>query len=547
MPSVSRDELAAVFRDTLRFIENNEVLREAEALSIARTKFYGASFREEVSVKKAGEVRVIQARTFEAALKLHKEFPGKRIAVLNFAASTKPGGGVWGGSYAQEESLCRCSTLYNTLDSERMKEAFYYPHRDSGDTLHGWDDCIYSPDVVICKNDTDGLPERLDPQDFVKVDVITCAAPHIHRGEYLSNEEVFRLQERRARNILRVCAYNRADIFVGGAFGCGAFKNPAKVVAGAWRSALNDYREKFDLTAFAIYVSDYPGKKQRDTNSLQVFCNEFEDASLTPNKRALVESFRDTLSFIEENETLRDAVRASTSRTRFFPAHFREETPARKTGDVCVVNGRTLQTALTLHKEFPAKKIAVLNFADALTPGGKIWKGSNAQEESLCRSSTLYPTLDNEEMKSRYYRPNRNEGDTLHGWDDCIYSPGVIICKDDSDTIPSRLSPQEFVSIDVVTCAAPFIHEYEYMPDSKLFALHESRARNIMRVCAFNNADIFIGGAFGCGVFRNNPEVAARAWRSALKDYRTKFDLVSFAVYSYHDTANFDIFSSIIH
>ena len=269
MPYVTKPELIAEFEDTMNYCKTEPVLIEAVKSTNARTKVYAVDFAEEADVKKGGRVRVERGRTFEKAIALHEEFPGKRIAVLNFAASGTPGGGVKKGSYAQEESLCRCSSLYPSLRTYEATEGFYNYHRDNC----GWkasDTCIYSPDVVIVRDDSDLLCDRLRPEEFVKVDVVTCAAPHVFRDVVVSDEELFRMHVSRARNILRVAAYNGADIFVGG-----AFHNPPEVVAGAWHEAMKVYGGKFDLIDFVIYVSDFPAKRESGENNLQAFRNEF--------------------------------------------------------------------------------------------------------------------------------------------------------------------------------------------------------------------------------------------------------------------------------
>ena len=274
MPYVTRDELIAEFQDTMHYCKEEPILIEAVESTNDRTKVYPVDFSEEVDVKKAGRVRVESGRTFEKAIALHKEFPDKRIAVLNFAASTHPGGGVKKGSYAQEESLCRCSSLYPSLRTDEATEGFYNYHRGNC----GWsasDTCIYSPDVVIVRDDSELICPRLRPEEFVKVDVVTCAAPHVFRDVVVSAEDLYRMHVSRARNILRVAAYNGADIFVGGAFGCGAFHNDPGVVAWAWREALKEYEQKFDLIDFVIYISDYPEKKITGEINFYAFRNEF--------------------------------------------------------------------------------------------------------------------------------------------------------------------------------------------------------------------------------------------------------------------------------
>lgn len=250
----TREQMQEVFDDTLRFMKEDSFLTGSVAKTEAATRVYPADFAEEIDAHKAGSVRVIQGRTLRTALELHAEFPDMKIAALNFAASQHPGGGVWAGSRAQEESLCRSSTLYPSLMTDTAREGFYDYHMYN----HGWeasDTCIYSPGVVICRDDDDYIPARLKPEKFVTVDIITCAAPHVFRNVEISDADLYAMHLSRARNILRVCAYNGVDILVTGAFGCGAFHNPPEIVAGAWREALTVYREKFELVVFAVYCA----------------------------------------------------------------------------------------------------------------------------------------------------------------------------------------------------------------------------------------------------------------------------------------------------
>ena len=274
MAFVERDELVHEFYDTQNFCREEPILREAVGSTNLRVKVYAADFAEETEARKAGGVRVEEGRTLQKAIELHKEFPGKKIAVLNFAASGHPGGGVKDGSYAQEESICRCSTLYPSLVTDTARDGFYEYHREHCDWKAS-DTCIYSPDVVVCRDDSDLLCDRLSPEEFVKVDVITCAAPHVFRNVTVAPDDLLAMHIKRAKNILRVAAYNGADILITGAFGCGAFHNPPEVVAGAWHEAMKEYGEKFDLIDFVIYVSDFPGKRAGGEKNLRIFREEF--------------------------------------------------------------------------------------------------------------------------------------------------------------------------------------------------------------------------------------------------------------------------------
>lgn len=263
-----KTEMVAVFEDTRAYIKENTVLSESVNKSIAGSRLYAADEYPEIK-RRTGlggvEITVTQHRTFEAAGYLHKKRPEARICVLNFASPVNPGGGVKYGSQAQEESLCRCSTLYPVLNRRDNWRDYYDINRASDDPL-GTDALIWTPGITVCKSDNLN-PVRLLPIDFFDVDVITCAAPNLRRvaeNEY-TFLQLYNVHLQRARHIMHVAAAKGANVLVLGAFGCGAFRNTPNVVSQAWSDALPEYAGYFDAIEFAIYCS------RRDTDNYDVF------------------------------------------------------------------------------------------------------------------------------------------------------------------------------------------------------------------------------------------------------------------------------------
>jgi uncharacterized protein (TIGR02452 family) len=59
--------------------------------------------------------------------------------------------------------------------------------------------------------------------------------------------------------------------------------------------------------------------------------------------------------------------------------------------------------------------------------------------------------------------------------------------------------------------------------------------------------DVVILGAFGCGAFRNKPEVVVHAYKNILAEYVHAFKVIEFAVYcSPRDESNFQIFKNVL-
>lgn len=266
-----------IFEDTMNQCHDNRQLFDSIRETIANTKQYKPNFQMK---RTSGDpqqcaVTVTKERTFVCAERLYKEQPTSRIAVLNFASATNPGGGVQRGSNAQEECLCRCSTLFSCIRDDAFFGRFYAMHRKRKD-LRYTDTCIYSPGITVFKSDT-AFPEMKPESEWFSVDVITCAAPNLRKKPYskmhpgsakpivVNKEELLEIHKKRGRQIFRVAAANHADVLILGAFGCGAFQNDPRVVAQAYKEILPEFRGYFKTICFAVYC--LPG----DTRNYSIF------------------------------------------------------------------------------------------------------------------------------------------------------------------------------------------------------------------------------------------------------------------------------------
>lgn len=259
-----RDENVKVFQDLKRIINEDKSVQSAIASSIENQVFIAETDDVKVNIPTEGRpcfISVTRNKSMDAASNYADG--KKRIAVLNFASATTPGGGVTKGSSAQEECLCRVSTLYDCISNADMFEKFYKPHRDNLNALHN-DDIIYTPNVLVLKND-DYI--TYDPSDRYYVDIITCAAPNLRDYNVdmfnidkpiereVSDEELRKIHEQRARRILSVAVSKGVNVLILGAFGCGVFRNSPTVVAEAYKNVLKDFRKAFDTVEFAVYCT----------------------------------------------------------------------------------------------------------------------------------------------------------------------------------------------------------------------------------------------------------------------------------------------------
>lgn len=168
--------------------------------------------------------------------------------------------------------------------------------------------------------------------------------------------------------------------------------------------------------------------------------------------------------------------------------------------------------------------VAALVFASATKPGGGFRNGAQAQEESLARASALYAC---QSAAPEFYAFHRAQRDLLYS-DRVIYSPDVPVFRADDDALLPAAYPVTFL-----TAAAPnlgaILANGQGTQDS-VPAVLATRAARILQVTAAHRHRRLVLGAWGCGVFGNDPAVVAGVFARLLRE-AASFDHVVFAVY----------------
>ncbi|KAJ2913097.1 hypothetical protein MD484_g7317, partial [Candolleomyces efflorescens] len=265
-------------------------------------------------------------------------------------------------------------------------------------------------------------------------------------------------------------------------------------------------------------------------------------------------------SYVYRGEVKLLRIKESIEGTTFFPEKSELADWTRKSdfntrssnkASLSILNITSLSAARILSNSYrfqilegPPPRTGVLNFASAIKPGGGFMNGAEAQEESIARVSTLYPSLESREGK-RFYaahtrrpRPGR-EHEQSYYTHSMTYSPGVIVFQNDEG---DAVDP---VRIEVVSCAAVNAGELRSNEggmtagqaaalEVEIEAAMEERMGRILYLFEKKRVRNIVLGTFGTGVFKNKVDVVARLWAKLLvgRDARfgCSFDRVMFAI-----------------
>ncbi|MGV9316160.1 TIGR02452 family protein [Streptomyces sp. NPDC003691] len=221
------------------------------------------------------------------------------------------------------------------------------------------------------------------------------------------------------------------------------------------------------------------------------------------------------------------ALAAALEGTRLYGPEALSVTPGTDRATRIRVTGAS-STAAALHLAGSGPgPVAVLVFASARNPGGGYLNGAQAQEEALCRASALHPTLLRVPGYYAYHRENR---DPFYS-DRVIHSPAVPVFRDHRDRLLDTPRTVGFLTSPAPNTGVIIRREPERAP--LVPGVLARRAERVLETAVHHGYRRIVLGAWGCGVFRNDPATVAGAFRALLTGggrFARHFDEVEFAV-----------------
>lgn len=224
----------------------------------------------------------------------------------------------------------------------------------------------------------------------------------------------------------------------------------------------------------------------------------------------------------EMSKKYKSEIALSIENTKFYDGQPILET----SGDLPKIEVVDLDSVSAIHR-YSSENMAVLNFASYKFPGGGFIRGSSAQEEALCQHSYLYNVIS--EFDSTVYEWNRNNLNKGMYLNRGLYSPDIIFDDKTKCSVITVPAPNKSVMLKY----GNFTEE-----ENAKALLH--RIKLVVDIAEENNVKTLILGAFGCGVFKQDPFEVATLFKKVLRG--SSFEKVVFAI---PRGANYNAFKEI--
>lgn len=231
----------------------------------------------------------------------------------------------------------------------------------------------------------------------------------------------------------------------------------------------------------------------------------------------------------EMKENFSSRISQCVKDTIIYNEDFKHNKVSPKTQKIVIVNTDSVSAIFN----YSIGKTAVLNFASYKNPGGQFINGSIAQEECLCHSSFLYNVLS--EFTIDYYDWNNHNKNKALYYNRALFTPDVLF-----------MSGNSICFCDVITCAAPnkkAAQKYCNVSNHDNRKALSSRIEFVLEIAKKEGIESLILGAYGCGVFGQDPYEVASIFKEMLTAMPS-FKNVIFAIPD-NTSTNYKAFSKV--
>lgn len=201
--------------------------------------------------------------------------------------------------------------------------------------------------------------------------------------------------------------------------------------------------------------------------------------------------------------------------------------------NISVINSDTVSALVDYYQ---SGKTCVLNMASYQRPGGGVYNGAKAQEECLFRCSNLSSVIGTD-----HYPLKESEA---------LYTTGAVFFKD------VNYDYMQDITCDVVTLPALRLsgvldtrgNIYHQSRGTEYRDITKNKIRLMLSLAHNMNCKNIILGAWGCGVYGNDPEIISGYFHEVLVSecYSSLFNKVIFAIINDENSVgnNYEIFKN---
>lgn len=205
----------------------------------------------------------------------------------------------------------------------------------------------------------------------------------------------------------------------------------------------------------------------------------------------LITCFKETLA-ISCSELLHSKTINAQNSNKIYEENFLSNNKIYDKKAIITVEDNSILAAAKRHRG--NGKIAVLNIADPIVPGGNVNNGDMTVEGILCRSTNLYACLECDNVEEGYYEYHRKMDNEYYS-DKIIYTKNITVFKNNDD-IPKLMHQLDWLDVDIISCSVP--NNKAFVDEKAMFSLYKKRIKNIFEAAIDNGIDVLILGAFGC-------------------------------------------------